>query len=264
VTDATLETAAPAPELGEARITQLRKHLLSEIEQEERQRERRRAPRSRLLGRRRVLIIAVILLAAMYAVPAVAEERWWWVSSPEAPMQPVTQVLSVGQWTNRELALEPAGGSVPAVSFSVAAKRWTFHAFVAKEGNLCVGISPDPPQPANEGAFVGCGHPVHGIPLTYTPDERHWVGWGTAIPGRVDQATAKFMFGPAAPNVRYVDLENEDGRVLRIPTLPAPDGLGVDARFWIAVPPMEQLVHTIVPRDEDGKALERWRLPIAQ
>jgi hypothetical protein len=30
------------------------------------------------------------------------------------------------------------------------------------------------------------------------------------------------------------------------------------------VPPIDQLVHTIVPRDEDGEALEHWRLPAAQ
>jgi hypothetical protein len=34
-----------------------------------------------------------------------------------------------------------------------------------------------------------------------------------------------------------------------------PNGLGIRARFWIVVLPVDQLVHTIVPRDEDGKAL---------
>jgi hypothetical protein len=94
--------------------------------------------------------------------------------------------------------------------------------------------------------------------------DAHWVGFGTAIAGKVQNAETKIHVGPAAENVRSVDLENDDGRVIRVPTIAAPKDLGVPARFWIAVLPVEHLVHTLVPRDNHGKALEHWHLPIAQ
>jgi hypothetical protein len=219
----------------------------------------------RALGRRRVLVLVVAAAATFYAVPAVAQERWWWVSSPNESMQPTTQVLTVGRWTGRELTIQPEEGAVPSAPFDAVGEHWLLQAFINKRNLLCVGVSPDPPRLANEGAFIACGHAVHGIgPATTPASRRHWVGFGTAIPGKVDDAKAHLMFGPAAANVQEVDLENEDGRVIRVSTMAAPEGLGVPARFWIAVVPMEQLVHTIVPRDAEGRALEHWRLPIAQ
>lgn len=227
----------------------------------------RHFPRRReLFGRRRLLVVLAAALATMYAVPAVAEERWWWVSSPDESMQPITQVLTVGSWTSKELKIHPEEGGVPSARFDAVGGQWLLQAFINQRGLLCVGVSPDPPRLANEvGAFIACGHPVHGIGPAATPErDRHWVRFDTAIPGKVESAKARFMFGPAAANVRELDLENEDGRVICVSALAAPEGLGVPARFWIAVVPMEQLVHTLVPRDEDGTALERWRLPIAQ
>jgi hypothetical protein len=262
--DTTLDNPVQPPELSDERLTQMRGHLLDEIERETRKRSRRARGWSRAAGRRRMLVALAAVVAAIYSVPAVAEESWWWANSGDSSMQPVTQVLTVGRWTSQDLMIHPEEGAVPSAGFDAAGGHWLLQAFINHQGHLCVGVSPDPPRVANEDAFIACGHPVHGISSATTSADLHWVGFGTAVPGRVEDANARFVFGPAAANVREVDLENEDGRVLRVSTMAAPEGLGVPARFWIAVVPMEQLVHTLVPRDAEGNELEHWRLPIAQ
>jgi hypothetical protein len=127
-------------------------------------------------------------------------------------------------------------------------------------------VSAEPPRPKEESLGIGCGFPVHGIAPAEVPAEKlHWVGFVAGVPGKLTSTAPKFMFGPAAANVRTVDLENiVDRRVIRVATHRVPHEIGVRARFWIVVIPVDQLVHTIVPRDENGKALERWRLPTAQ
>jgi hypothetical protein len=264
-----LENPVRVPELGAERLAQMRAHLLGELEagleRDARKRKRHARLRSLVSGRRRMLAIVAVVLAGIYAVPAVAQERWWWVFSPDDSLQPVTQVVNVGRWTERQLRFE---GSVPTTRFAVDGRQWLMQAFVNQRGHLCVGISANPPWPPSEPVgFISCGHPIHGIPPT-SPRRKevevHWVGFGTAIAGKVESARTKIHVGPAAENVRSIDLENDDGRVVRVPTIAAPKELGVPARFWIAVLPIEHLVHTLVPRDEDGKALERWGLPIAQ
>jgi hypothetical protein len=266
VSDTLLDNPVKPPTLGEARLAQMRTQLLAEVERDKAERARRQEARLRPNRRRRLLVIVAAALAVFYAVPAVAQERWWWVSSPNDSMQPTTQVLTVGRWTSRELKIHPEEGGVPSARFDAVGGHWLLQAFINQRGMLCVGVMPDPPKLANDvGGFIACGHPIHGVgPAATAERNRHWVGFGTAIPGKVESAKARFMFGPSAANVREVDLANEDGRVIRVPTMAAPEGLGVPARFWIAVVPMEQLVHTLVPRDEDGKALEHWRLPVAQ
>jgi hypothetical protein len=252
------------PRLSQERLDQMRAHLVAEIGRDMRG---RRDGRVRLaFGRRRVLVVVATVLATLYAVPAVAQERWWWVSSPNESMQPTTQVLTVGRWTSQELKIHPEEGRVPSARFDAVGGHWLLLAFINQRKLLCVGVMPDPPELGNDvGGFIACGHGVHGVGPATTPESaRHWVGFGTAIPGKVENAKARFMFGPAAANVREVDLANADGRVIRVSTMAAPEGLGVPARFWIAVVPMEQLVHTVVPRDAEGHELERWRLPIAQ
>jgi hypothetical protein len=72
------------------------------------------------------------------------------------------------------------------------------------------------------------------------------------------------MYGVANERVRRVDLENNQRQLVSVPTLEAPPDLGVRARSWVVILPVEHLVHTVVARDEDGNALERWRLPWAE
>lgn len=265
----TLDHPVQPPAPSDERLAQMRAHLLGELEvgleRDARKRKRRARVPSLATGRRRTLVVVAAALAAIYTVPAVAQERWWWVNSSDDSLQPVTQVVTVGRWTERQLRFE---GSVPTTRFAVDGRHWLLQAFVNKRRLLCVGISANPPWPPSEPVgFISCGHPIHGVPPPRPRRkevEVHWVGFGTAIADNVESAKTKIHVGPAAENVRSVDLENDDGRVIRVPTIAAPEGLGVPARFWIAVLPIEHLVHTVVPRDEDGKALEHWHLPIAQ
>jgi hypothetical protein len=51
---------------------------------------------------------------------------------------------------------------------------------------------------------------------------------------------------------------------MSVPTSAVPSELPVRVRWWVAAQRLDQLVHTVVPRDQDGKPLEHWRLEIAQ
>jgi hypothetical protein len=105
------------------------------------------------------------------------------------------------------------------------------------------------------------GLPPHGA------DELHWVGSGLAIQGLIDPSGGgtgpKYLYGPATAEVRRVDLESDDG-VVSVPTFAGPPELGLDVRYWVAVLRLDRLVHTIVPRDAEGKALEHWHLAMAE
>lgn len=226
----------------------------------------RRFPRRRqLLRPRLVLVVIALALAVLYSVSAVAQERWWWVTSPNDPARPVTQVVSVGPWSIKELMITSGDvAAAPTTSVTTLGTRVAVQAYVSKEHSLCVGIGPDP-MPRDGGWGIGCGFPVRGLaPPGVSSEKLHWVGYVAGIPGKVTATSPKFVFGPAAPNVHSVDLENPyEGRTIRVRTQPLPDSLGVDARFWIVVLAPHELVHTIVPRDEDGSALEHWRLTMA-
>ena len=265
--NASLETPVQPPELSNERLEQMRAHLLDEVDRGARQRERRARLGSLAMGRRRgVLVVVAAALAVVYSVPAVAQESWWWVSGPDDPARPVTQVVSVGPWSVKELMIT-SGDVAAAQTTSVTSlgTRVAVQAYVSKEHSLCMGIGRDP-LPRDGGWGIGCGFPVRGLaPPNTSPEQIHWVGFVAGIPGRVTARSPKFLFGPAAGNVYSVDLENDiEGRAIRVPTHPLPDSLGVDARFWIVVLPPNELVHTIVPREADGSALEHWHLPMAQ
>jgi hypothetical protein len=267
VIDATLETPVQPPELSDGRLDQMRTHLLDEIKRDARRRERGTRLRSRATGQRRLLAVVGVALAAIYTLPAVAEDRaLWWIDGADDGAQPLSQVVTLARWTSEQLMIGPEQLSAPTARVGAGGGHWIMQAFVSKDHGLCIAMSPDPTRPSNDGASLSCGFPVHGLGSAGAPsDEVHWVGFRAGIPGKVTSRAAKFMYGPAAESVRHVDLENNDsGRVIRVATLPAPEGLGVRARFWFAVLRADDLVHTIVPRDEEGAALEHWRLPTAQ
>jgi hypothetical protein len=225
-----------------------------------------------MLRPRWALAIGAVALAVIYSVPAVAQERWWWMSSPNSTLKPVSQVVTVGKWKTADLLDPRAAGPAQRATVVYGDVRWIVQAFMSKHRGLnvdmlCLALNPDPPRPANDlGGSGACGFPVHGLmPPGLKAEELHWVGFSASIPGRVESGTPKFMLGPAASNVRTVDLENVvDRRVIRVSTHEIPEEVGVDARFWIVAIPPDQLIHTIVPRDEEGNELERWRLPTAQ
>jgi hypothetical protein len=271
--NASMETPVQPPELSAERLAQMRTHLLDEVERDARQRKRRARPGSLAVGRRRrVLVLVAAVLAVTYAVPAVAQEQWWWMGSPNATVKPVSQVVTVGKWRTEELmdprVVRPAQ-TAPVIAGDV---RWVVQAFMSKhrglnEDMLCLALSPDRSPPgADLGGGGACGFPVHGLaPRSTDPDDLHWVGYSATIPGRATIGTPKFVYGLAAAKVHTVELEDSvDGVVIRVPTHAIPDKVGLDARFWIVAIPPDQLIHTIVPRDEDGDALERWQLPTAQ
>jgi hypothetical protein len=270
--NASLETPVQPPELSNERLAQMRVHLLNEVDRDARSERGARLP-SLLMGRRRrVLVVVAAAVSVIYAVPAVAQEQWWWMGSPNATVKPVSQVVTVGKWKTEELldprVVRPAQ-TAPVTTGDV---RWVVQAFVSKhrglnEDMLCLALSPDRSPPgADLGAGGACGFPVHGLaPRATDPDDLHWVGFSATIPGRPTTGVPKIVYGPAAANVHTVELQDSvGGRSIRVPTHAIPDEVGVDARFWIVAVPPEQLVHTLVPRDEDGDVLERWRLPTAQ
>jgi hypothetical protein len=268
-----LEVPVRPPELSGARLAQMRAHLLDEAQRDAQRRGRSRRGWSFASSqRRRALILVAAVLGAIYAVPAVAQQRWSWMLTPNATLKPVSQVVTVGKWQTRELLDPRAAGPAQTAPVFAGDVQWVVQAFVSKhrglnENMLCLALTADSPRQADDlGGGGACGFPVHGLAPSKVPPERlHWVGFSLSIPGQVEKGAPKFLFGPAAANVRTVELEdNVAGQAIQVETHPIPAEVGVDARFWIVAVPPDKLVHTIVPRDEDGAALEHWHLPSAQ
>ena len=227
-------------------------------------------------GRRRVLVLVAAALACLFAMSAVAAQNSgrvpYWLMGPNPDERAVggTQPTTVGVWTRAPRVLpDPRSGSrrVPTIHGRTGATGWVFQAFIlspdeigTRERVLSLGIGPVSRRPANEGAFEAYFRP--GWMMRNETDD-HLVVFATAIPGKVGDGP-KYLYGAAAPDVRQVDLESTDAPTVSVRTFAGPEGLGVPARFWVAVLPLGHLVHTLVPRDADGDALEHWRLEHAQ
>jgi hypothetical protein len=246
----------------------------------------RRFPRRKeLLRPRRILLLAAVVLVVTYAVAAVAADKppggvVYWLFDRSGATYPVKQSPAVGEWAPRERAGAPVlrivngvprGLVVPVIQGSVAGHRFEMQAF-HYGGHLQIGLHPGGTPKPYHGShvpaldFVQAGAPIHGVS---TGDELHWVGLGVAIPGPIEPSGGgtgpKWLFGAAAPNVARVDLEDDnDGTVVSVPTFAGPSELEPPIRLWVAALRLDRLVHEVVPRDKDGKALEHWHLEIAQ
>jgi hypothetical protein len=236
---------------------------------------------------RRLVALAAVVLLAIFAVSAVASERprrpVYWLFDRSDETYPTIQLPTRAEWRLRERAgrnfvrtkkgFVPKVERVPVLEGSVAGHRWEMLAFLDERGLLNVGLNPGGTPPPYHGtdvpAFIGgasAGWHVRWI-AGGTDAEDHAAWWSTYIPERISDGGVtgpKWHFGPAAPNVTHVDLENDDGSVVRVRTFPGPPNLGAPTRLWVAVLRLDHLVHTIVPRDKDGNALEHWHLEIAQ
>jgi hypothetical protein len=250
-------------------------------------------PRRRTV--RRVLVIAALLLATAFAISALAADRphspvyWLFDRSPET--YPQLQVPTLGRWHEEKRAgfgpliktdhgLEPRVMTVPVLEGEVAGHRFEMEAFVTdvlnpgRPPDLVVGFNPGGPAKPYYGTNIpaaaggGSGFPVYGLPRAFPERDLHWVGWSLLVPGPIESAGGgtgpKYLSGPAAANVRSVDLLSADGAVVSVPTFLGPSSLGVPVRLWVAVLRLDHLVQTIVPRDANGKALEHWHLDPAE
>jgi hypothetical protein len=239
---------------------------------------------------RRVAVIAAAAFVLLYIVSAVAAGNphgvVYWLFDRSSKTYPVLQEPKLGRWTSRERAgdtlvrtdegLVPSVRSVPVIEAEVAGEPVELEVFFEDE-HLAVALNPGgPPKPyhgtdvpALVGGAESSGSPIYGLaPDTGPLDRQHWVGSTLFVPGPIEPTGGgtgpKYLFGLAAPNVRRVDLEGDHGAVVSVPAFPGPPSLGVNVRVWVAVLRLDQLVHTIVPRDVDGDALEHWHLPEAQ
>jgi hypothetical protein len=242
------------------------------------------------LAARRVLVLAVVLVGVLYAVAAIAadEPGWrirYWLFDRSPETYPTTQAATVGAWSRAERVdglvstdegYVPNVVTLPVLHGEVVGRRFEVKAFFREwafgQDHLCIGFEPGgTPKPwhgTNVPAVGGssCGAPMHGL-RPQGESDLHWVGATVHVPGPIEPTGGgtgpKYLFGPAAPNVRHVDLESRDGTVVRVATFAGPPDLGVRVRLWVAVLRLDHLVHTIVPRDDEGEALEHWHLPSA-
>lgn len=230
---------------------------------------------------RHAIALAVILLGAVYAVTAVAADQplrrpVYWLFDRSTKTYPVLQQPTVGEWQVRKRARGDRIQDVvrvPVLDGRVAGLRWEAVVFIDGAGDLNVGLNPGgTPAPyygTNVPSLFGGGlgsFYVRWMPGGEGADDRV-IWWVTGIPGPIADGGGtgpKWLFGPAAPNVMRVDLENNDGRVVRVPTFAGPPGLKAPTRMWVAALPLTHLVHSIVARDAEGTVLERHELPIAQ
>lgn len=226
---------------------------------------------------RRALLLVTAALAGVVVVSAVAAQGsgrfpYWTFAGASDPTYPTTQTSTTGVWGVEQRALPPhydADGhplEVPTIRGVTAGYSWTLQAYVSEDataatsGQLCVGIGPRERKPANEGAFESCWNRdfVDGDSA-----DGHWAAIAVAIPAKIGTGP-KLLFGPAAREVERVDLESDDGSVVRARTFDGPSNARVPGRVWVAVLPLDRLVRTLVPRNRDGDALERWDLEVAQ
>lgn len=252
----------------------------------------RLAPAGALTPRRLVAFAAVVLLAIL-AVSAAASERprrpVYWLFDRSSQTYPVVQTHTVGEWQVRKRArggvfCTPKAGcpvevlSVPVVEGHVAGHSWEMVVYFGeRQGGrtrlLFVGLNPGgtpaPHYGTNVPALVGGG--LSGFDVRWMPDgedaQDHVIWFATYVAGPIAEGGGtgpKWHYGPAAPNVARVDLENNDGRVVSVPTFPGPPSLKAPTRVWVAALRLDHLVHTLVARDKDGKVVERWELEIAQ
>jgi hypothetical protein len=246
---------------------------------------------------RRAVVLAAVALTVIYAVAAAASDRHlgvvYWLFDRSSQTYPILQEPQLGEWTYAKRASygyaqtdkglvptpspDPQIWSVPVIQGEVVGQRFEMEAIFRRQtgsgSDLMVGLSPGgPAKPAHGTDVPGLGSaaggfPVHGL---YEPNEAdiHWVGSTLYVPGPIEASGGgsgpKYFYGPAAADVRRVDLEGDHGLVVSAPTFAGPSDLGVNMRVWVAVLRLDQLVHTVVPRDENGHALERWHLQEAQ
>jgi hypothetical protein len=251
----------------------------------------RGSSRKRLRWRRALVLVAVVL-AAIFALSALAGGRQrhvvYWLFDRSGETYPSIQVPRLGEWHHEKRAglrllttphgLEPEIRTVPVLEGELAGHQWELLAFLASDDaasaeELHVGFNPGGRPPpyygTNVPAFGGgaWGFPMRGLPR-HGADELHWVGWSLDVPGPIEPSGGgtgpKYLYGPATADVRHVDLESDHGVVVRVPTFAGPPELGLDVRYWVAVLRLDTLVHTIVPRDAQGKALEHWHLELPE
>jgi hypothetical protein len=221
---------------------------------------------------RRALVLCAAVVAALAAATMAGSSRDWWFLGTGAPKpisQPVVIVsrsVATHSWGRHAIAPGRSGGAYLAVSNNVP---FEFFAYTANDSGkflVCYGITPDPPNPKGVGAGGGCTEasfpgPGHSKdPLS----ETHWLTYMVLTPWGTETAkNVTFVYGPTAANVARVDLLSPSGPPISLETIPAPEGLGLDVRFYIAVLRSDQLVNALVPRDANGNALEHWNLPQA-
>jgi hypothetical protein len=248
----------------------------------------RHFPRRReALRPRRVLVLVAVMLTVIYTVSAFAADNprggvVYWLLDRSGETYPVKQTPTLGEWVYRERATfdsvqtskgwVPEVRAVPVIQGAVARQRFEMQAFL-KEGDLRVGFSAGGPAEHYYGTnvpslgSVGSDFAVHGL-RPVGEEDLHWVSMTLHVPGPINEGGGtgpKWLFGVTNPNVSRVDLENDnDGTVVSVPTFAAPKDLAGRVRLWVAALRLDQLVHTVVPRDKDGEALEHWHQRIAQ
>jgi hypothetical protein len=244
--------------------------------------------------RPRLALLVAAALVLLYIVSAVAADGprgvVYWLFDRSPKTYPVLQEPKLGEWTmakrtgfgyvQTDNGLVPSGTaepqvwSVPVNQGEVAGQGFEIEVYFGPGDHLWVGLSPGGPAKPLKGMDIpqlaggAGGLPIYGLEPDNGPLGLHWVGWALSVPGPIEPSGGgtgpKYMYGLAAPNVRRVDLEGDHAVVVSLPTFAGPSTLGVNVRVWVAVLRLDQLVRTIVPRDENGDALEHWRLPEAQ
>jgi hypothetical protein len=244
---------------------------------------------------RRVALIAAAAVVLLYVVTAVAADNphgvVYWLFDRSPKTFPVRQEPALSKWTLAKRSVfgliqtdkgpvPPAGRpqvqiwSVPVIHGELAGQPVEIEVYMGPHNQPAIGLSPGgPPKPAygtNVPQLAGGagGFPIYGLQTDGGPLGLHWVGWTLDVPGPIEPTGGgtgpKYLYGLAAPKVRRVDLEGDHGMVVSVPAFPGPATLGVNVRVWVAAVRLDQLVHTIVPRDANGDALEHWHLPEAQ
>jgi hypothetical protein len=257
----------------------------------------------RPVRRGRLLVLVAAALAVIYVVSAVAADRRPFglvhqLVDRSDETYAVEQVPELEGWIRRRRAIdEPvmtekgtmrAVREVPTIQGAIAANRFELSAFVSDFrsnflGRLRVGFSPGgpaencPPTSCASDAkvpYLGSGIArlnIYGLGEELGLKPLRWVSIAATVGGTLEKTNAgyvgdgpKWFFGVANEKVARVELENtNDGTVVSVPTFAPPNEFPIRVRLWVAAVRLDQLVHVVVPRDQDGEALERWEMNAA-
>ncbi|HEY5160735.1 MAG TPA: hypothetical protein VII83_06640 [Gaiellaceae bacterium] len=185
--------------------------------------------RNRRRKRSWILAIAALIVVLVPLAAIASEENWWFLREEGMAPKPATDVVVVksGTWNGYD---------------------WKLVAYVSRTGDICSGI-----QLATGGGGLACG-PIPAVLGSPEPSGTRSAGM-SSLAGSLGalREDTPYIEGPVVDKAAQVDIYLSDDQVLHVPTIEAPNELGVPVRFFAAELPNYNDWSKLVGLDEEGK-----------
>ncbi len=216
----------PELRIPPARLAQLRRGLLAELE-----RPQPRRPRRLVLAVALLAVLAIAGTAVAVGTDLLAQQKLFHERYPGGPNDP----RLVGDY-----------------AYVAEGSDWALIAWKSTRG-ICLDYA----VPAN--GVSGCGFPVAGSPpdQVFHNEAAHAVGYLAGSPEQNVLAVA----GPIVPAAESVRVELRDGRTLDAKVYDAPAGLGTPLRFYLLR--TDAALQTAAVRDRSGREVQHPLSPVS-